>query len=184
MKLLFDFLPIVLFFITFKLYGIYIATSTAIIISVLQVGIFWLKNRRFENMHLITLAIITLLGGATLFFHNELFIKWKPTTINWILALAFLSSQYIGSKPLIQRLMDSNVNLPTTIWLRINTSWVIFFLLMGTANLYVAYNFDTNTWVNFKLFGVLGLTLVFVVIQAIYLTRHMSESSYPSSQEN
>jgi len=177
MKLLTDFFPIILFFLTFKFYGIYAATTVAIIAAIVQVSLFWLKHRRFEPMHLITLALIVILGGATLILHNELFIKWKPTAINWAFALVFLGSHFIGERPLIQRMMAKNVSLPTLIWVRLNISWVIFFTLMGLANLYVIYHFDTNTWVNFKLFGVLGLTVVFVILQAIYLTRHLKEDN-------
>lgn len=173
MKLLFDFLPVLLFFITYKLSNIFIATAVAIATSVAQVTIFWFKNRRIEPMHVITLVLIIILGGATLLFYNELFIKWKPTAINWAFALAFFGSRLFMSKPLIQKMMEKNVQLPTAIWKRLNASWEIFFLIMGTANLYVVYHFDTDTWVNFKLFGVLGLTLLFVIVQAVYLTRHI-----------
>ncbi len=181
MKLLFDFFPILLFFLTFKFYGIYVATGIAIAASVVQVGTFWLKNRRLEKMHLITLVLILVLGGATLFFHNEWFIKWKPTAINWVFALVFLGSQWFAKKPLIQTMMEKNVELPLLIWNRLNLSWVIFFILVGGANLFVAYNYDTNTWVNFKLFGVLGLTVLFVIVQAVYLTRHITVTEDQSS---
>lgn len=173
MKLLFDFLPVLLFFTAYKFYGIFVATGVAIAASILQVAIFWFKNRRIEPMHIITLVLIVTLGGATLLFYNELFIKWKPTAINWAFALVFLGSQLFMSKPLIQKMMEKNVQLPTLIWKRLNLSWAVFFFLMGDANLYVIYHFDTDTWVNFKLFGVLGLTVLFVIIQAIYLTRHI-----------
>ena len=173
MKLLFDFFPIVLFFIAFKFYGIYVATAVAIAASIVQVLAFWYKHKRVEKMHIITLALIIVLGGATLFFHNEWYIKWKPTAINWILALIFLGSHFIAKKPLIQTMMDKNISLPELVWSKLNVSWIVFFTVMGIANIYVAYNFDTDTWVNFKLFGVLGLTLVFVIIQAFFLSRHV-----------
>ncbi|HVV68361.1 MAG TPA: septation protein A [Gammaproteobacteria bacterium] len=173
MKLLFDFFPIFLFFIAFKFFGIYIATATTMLASLLQVGIYWLKHRRFESLHIITLVTVVLLGGSTLLLHNDLFIKWKPTAIYWVFALAFLSSQFIGKKPLIQRLLDSKLSLPRNVWQRLNVSWILFFVLMGIANIYVLYHFSTNAWVNFKLFGTLGLTLVFMVIQAIYMTKYM-----------
>jgi len=173
MKLLFDFFPIVLFFIAYKVWGIYVATATVIGASLVQVIAYWLKKRRFETMHLITLALITVLGGATLLLQNELFIKWKPTAINWAFAIIFLGSHFIGSKTIIQRMMQNNIQLPNVVWKRLNMSWVGFFSLMGAVNLYVVYHFDTNTWVNFKLFGMLGLTLLFVIIQSIYMTRHV-----------
>lgn len=173
MKFLYDFFPILLFFIAYKLYGIYTATAVAIAASFIQVGSFWVKHRRFENMHLITLGLIVVLGGATLWLQDERFIKWKPTLVNWLFALAFLGSQFIGKKPLVERMMSNAVKLPDLIWGRLNLTWVLFFTFMGIANLYVVYNFDTDTWVNFKLFGMMGLTFAFVIAQAFYLARHM-----------
>jgi intracellular septation protein len=176
MKMLFDFLPILLFFIAYKLYGIYVATAVAIVASIAQVSLHWLKHRRVELMPIITLVLIIILGGATLLLHNELFIKWKPTAIDWAFALVFLISQIIGAKPLTQRMLEKNIQLPRPIWLRLNLSWIIFFSVMGLANLYVAYHFDTNTWVNFKLFGMLGLTLLFVIFQALYMARYVDRN--------
>ena len=173
MKFLFDFSPIVLFFVAYKFYGIYIATMAAMLASLVQVTLFWMKQRRFEVMHIITLLTILVLGGATLIFHNELFIKWKPTAINWVFALILLCSQFIGHKNIIQKLLEKNVTLPNKIWSRLNMSWVVFLTLMGAINIYVAYHYKTDTWVNFKLFGVLGLTILFTIIQAIYLSRHV-----------
>jgi intracellular septation protein len=176
MKLLFDFFPIVLFFIVFKFWGIYTATAVAMVASLVQVALYRLKFQHFEKMHLISFGIIVILGSATLFFHNPWFIKWKPTGIYWLSALVFFSSHFIGSKPIIQKMMDSNVSLESRIWHRLNLAWVLFFVSMGFLNLYVAYTFDTETWVNFKLFGGIGLTLLFVLVQAFYLTKHMDES--------
>jgi intracellular septation protein len=172
MKFLFDFFPIALFFLAYKLGDIYIATFTAILASLAQVLFGRFKKGHFEKFPLITLATITLLGGATLFFRNELFIKWKPTVVYWVLALAFLLSQWIGAKPLIQRAAEKSIQLNPTVWLRLNLSWVLFFAMLGGLNLYVVRHFDTNTWVNFKLFGTLGLTLLFVIMQGIYIMRH------------
>jgi intracellular septation protein len=178
MKLLFDFFPILLFFLTFKLYedpkqGVMAATAVAIAATFVQVGIAWWRNRKVEKMHLITLALLVVLGGTTLVLQDELFIKWKPTAVNWLFALVFLATQFIGEKPLVQRMMEGNIQLPTPVWGRLNASWVTFFLAVGIANLYVVYNFDTETWVNFKLFGLLGLTLAFVIAQGFYLARHI-----------
>ena len=173
MKLLFDIFPIILFFICYKFYGIYTATAVAMMASLIQVVIFRLREQRYEKMHLISLALIFILGGATLFFHNPAFIKLKPTGIYWLSALAFLGSFFIGKKTLIQKMIDSNINLPKKIWNRLNFSWAVFFILMGIVNLYVANYYDTNAWVNFKLFGGAGLTLLFVFLQALYLTRHI-----------
>ena len=172
MKLLFDFFPIALFFIAYKFGDIYLATLTAIAASIAQVAISRYKTGHFEKIPLITLGTIVLLGGATLFFKNELFIKWKPTALYGLLAIGFLLSHFIGKKPLIQRMIEQNIQLPQKVWNQLNISWVIFFLAMGALNLYVVYHYDTDTWVNFKLFGSLGLTLVFIIAQGIYMSRH------------
>lgn len=172
MKLFFDFFPIILFFIAYKFGDIYLATLVAILASGIQVVWSRITHGRFEKMPLITLATILIFGGATLIFRNELFIKWKPTALYWILSLAFFISQFIGTKPLIRRLLDQNIELPSKIWQHLNYSWGMFFAAMGCLNLYVVYHFDTNTWVNFKLFGTLALTFVFVVIQGLYMVKH------------
>ncbi|NOZ53524.1 MAG: septation protein A [Gammaproteobacteria bacterium] len=172
MKLLVDFFPILLFFLAYKLYGIYTATVVAIVASFVQVGWYWFKHKRFENTHLITLAIILVFGGATLLLQDELFIKWKPTVLNWVFGIAFLASNFIGKKTIVERMMGNNISLPANIWNKLNLSWVVFFIALGFLNLYVVYNFDTDTWVNFKLFGMMALTAIFVVAQAIYMSRH------------
>jgi len=172
-KFLFDFFPVLLFFVAFKLYGIFTATAVAIAASFIQVGLFWFKHRRFETMHLVTLGIIVIFGGATLLLKDEMFIKWKPTVLNWLFALAFFGSHFIGKKPIVQRMMASAITLPASIWHRLNMVWTIFFIIIGFVNIYVAYNFDTATWVNFKVFGILGLTLAFVVIQSFFIARYV-----------
>ncbi len=177
MKLLFDFFPIVLFFISYKFFDIYYATAIAMGASVVQVLFFRFKHQRYEKIHLASLALILILGGATLFFHNPWFIKWKPTGIYWLSSLVFLGSNFIGAKPIIQKMMDSNVSLPPKIWRRLNYAWAIYFALMGGLNLYVAYFYTTDFWVNFKLFGGAGFMLIFVLIQALYLTKHAIEPS-------
>lgn len=177
MKLLFDFFPVILFFIAYKLEGIYVATAIAIAATLLQVGYLWLRHRRVEAMHLVTLGLIVIFGGATLYLHDEQFIKWKPTVINWLFGVAFLTSQFLGDKPIIQRMMAPNVALPQPIWYRLNLSWALFFLFLGAVNLFVVYRFDTDVWVNFKLFGMLGLTVAFVLLQAAFLARYLPEST-------
>lgn len=179
MKLLFDFFPVVLFFAAYKLEGIYVATGVAIVATLLQVGYLWLRYRRVEPMHLITLGLIVIFGGATLYLHDEQFIKWKPTVINWLFGAAFLTSQFIG-KPILQRMVAGNVELPQPVWYRLNLSWALFFLFLGAINLFVVYHFDTDVWVNFKLFGMLGLTIAFVLLQAVFLARYLPE---PESTE-
>ncbi|HHF7343762.1 TPA: septation protein A [Legionella feeleii] len=175
MKLLFDFFPILIFFISYKLFGIYNATAIAMGAALIQVAFYRLKHQRYEKMHLISLALIFVLGGATLFFHNPWFIKWKPTGIYWLTSLVFFGTSFIGKKPLIQKMMDGNISLPQKIWYRLNYAWAAFFVVMGGLNLYVAYFYSTDVWVNFKLFGGAGFTLIFVFLQAIYLTRHLIE---------
>lgn len=173
MKFLFDFLPIILFFVAYKLADIYVATAVAIVASIAQVGWTWLRQRKIENMHVVTLVLVVVLGGATLYLQDSTFIMWKPTIANGLFGLAFLLSQFIGKKTLVERLMGKTIALPAEIWTRLNMAWVAFFFSLGLANLYVFSNFDESTWVNFKLFGMMGLTVAFVVGQAFYLGRYM-----------
>lgn len=180
MKLLYDFLPIILFFAAYKMYDIFIATAVAIVAAFIQNGLFWLRHRRFEQMHLVSLAVLAVFGGLTLLFRDDTFIKWKPTVINWLFAAVFAGSHLIGNKTLVQRMLGSQIELPAQIWSRLNLSWVGFFLVSGAANIYVAYRFSQDAWVNFKLFGLLGLTLVFLVVQAVYLARYLPQTNEDS----
>jgi intracellular septation protein len=175
MKFFLDFFPIVFFFIAFKMYDIYMATAVLIIASLIQTSVHWLMHRRFEKMHVITLVLVCVFGGLTLMLQDEMFIKWKPTVINWLFAAAFMGSQFIGKKSILQRMMGDHMALPANIWLHLNIAWTLFFIALGFANLYVVYNFDTETWVNFKLFGLLGLTFVFVIAQSLYVARFIEE---------
>jgi intracellular septation protein len=176
MKLLFDFFPILLFFLAYKFFDIYVATSVAMAASLLQVAAGWWKNRKIEPMHVVSLLIILVFGGATLLLKDELFIKWKPTVLNWLFGLAFLASQVFGDRPLIQRMLGSQMELPSGVWRRLNLSWTVFFFAVGGVNLFVLYSFDTETWVNFKLFGLLGLTFLFVILQSLYLSRYIPQT--------
>ncbi len=173
MKLLFDFLPIVLFFITYKLYDFFVATAVIIVASTAQVGWQWFKYRKVERMPLIALGLLLVFGGITLISQDEVFLKWKVSIVNWLFAAAFLGSQFIGKKTIIEHMMGTNMELPSFVWVRLNLAWAVFFTAMGIVNLLVAFNFDTDTWVNFKLFGMLGLTLVFVIAQGFYLVRYL-----------
>lgn len=176
MKFLYDFFPVLLFFIAYKMYDIFVATGVAIVASLLQVGVFWLRYRRFEKMQLITLALIVILGGATLLFQDEAFIMWKPSVVNWLFAAVFLGSQWLAPKPITQLLMEEHLRVDDdSVWTTLNLSWVGFFIFSGIINLYVAYNFSLDFWVNFKLFGLLGLTFIFVILQGIYLAKHVVE---------
>ncbi len=181
MKMLFDFFPVLLFFLAYQQYGIYSATVVLIAASLLQTLLWWWRFRRFEKMHLITLALVCIFGGATLLLHDEMFIKWKPTVINWLFAAAFAASHFIGERVLVQRMMADHIHLPQRVWLRLNLAWSSFFLFMGALNLFVVYRFDTDTWVNFKMFGMLGLTFVFVIAQSIVIARYIEEG--PSTED-
>ncbi|HEY0201198.1 MAG TPA: septation protein A [Burkholderiaceae bacterium] len=173
MKLLLDFFPIILFFAAFKFFGIYVATGVAIAATVLQIA--WLRwhHGKVEPMQWVSLGVIVLFGGATLLAHDESFIKWKPTVLYWLMGGALAAGQLVFKKNLLKSLMGSQMELPDPIWRTVNWSWAAFFAVMGVLNLWVASHFDTATWVNFKLFGGMGLMLVFVIIQALYLGRHI-----------
>lgn len=174
MKALFDFFPVILFYITYQFIDIYVATSVLIAASLAQVIYFYIMHKRIEKMHIVVLAAVLVLGVPTLIFRNELFIKWKPTAVNWIAAVVFAVSQGI-KRPIIRSMLEDNFALPDHVWSRLNLSWISFFLLMGFANLFVVYNFDTQVWVNFKFFGVLGLTICFAILQGLYLTQYIDE---------
>lgn len=173
MKLLFDFFPVLIFFIVYKIYDIYTATAVLIAACFVQTVGYWVMNRKFERSHLITLLLVTLFGGATLLLQDEMFIKWKPSVINWIFGAAFIGSQFIGSQTLIQRMLGGKLELPKLVWRNLNSSWAAFFIALGFLNLYVVYNFSTDAWVDFKMFGLMGLTLSFTLLQGVYLARHM-----------
>jgi len=175
MKFLFDLFPVVLFFVAFKLFDIYTATAVAIAASIAQIGWLKWKRRKVDTMMWVTLAIIVVFGGATLVLHDETFIKWKPTVLYWLFGAVLGGAQLVFHKNLIRTMLAEQVRLPEPVWTRLNWSWAAFFVFMGAANLYVAFSFSTDTWVNFKLFGGMGLMLLFVVLQAAFLARHMEE---------
>ncbi|WP_295453420.1 inner membrane-spanning protein YciB [uncultured Thiodictyon sp.] len=216
MKILFDLLPIVLFFIAYKVAGIYWATGVAITAAALQFAWVWWHQHRVDTLLLATLGLIVVFGGLTIFLHNPIFVMWKPSLVNWLFAGAFLGSQWIGERPLVQRMMGQAVTVPAAIWRRLNLSWALFFFALGLVNLVVVYwatgfyqahqalllastkdtidlakcadEFSGNLlalcndahtregyWVNFKLFGMMGLTVLFVIAQAVYLGRHIKD---------
>ena len=198
MKFLLDFFPVVLFFIVYKFFGdippqwidfanplpfvninpeepkdaIYFATLVIILATIVQNIGHWLVFKKLEKMHLISLGILLAFGTLTLAFKDPLFIKWKVSIFNWVFAAVIIGSQFVGKKPLIERMMSHAIEVPKKIWIQVNFSWGIFFALVGLVNIYVAYNFSEETWVNFKLFGVLGMTIVFMILQGIYLAKH------------
>jgi intracellular septation protein len=212
MKILFDFFPIILFFVSFyqakflieytfigslinperpeHINATIIATGIAIVASFIQVGYSWLKMHKIERMHIFSLALITVLGGITIVIGDPAFIQWKPTVLNWAFALGFFLSIFIGEKNLVERMMSGQLDLPDYVWTRLNLSWVAFFLISGAANLYVAFYYDLEaqpavrmeTWVDFKLFGLMGLTIIFVILQAFYLARFIQEEEEDQEQ--
>lgn len=175
MQIFYDLFPILIFFILFKLEGIYAATLGAMLAAIAQVTVFWWRNRSFEMMQIITLVVILVLGGATLFFHNPLFIKWKPTIINWAFAFVFTFLPLITKRTLVEILLSPKIKLPQHAWQNLNTSWIAFFLTVGALNVYILYNYSTETWVNFKLFGMLALSILFVIGQAFYLAKYVQD---------
>lgn len=201
MKQLFDFFPILLFFIFYKFYldlpdefiltvnqifpfmgmqpgeskhAIYLATLTAIVATFVQVALTAAISKKVEKMHIITLVLLLVFGGATLALKDPVFIKWKPTVINWLFAAVFLGSQFIGKKPIVQRMMSHALDIDDArVWIRLNVAWSLFFIFSGIVNLLVAFNFSEDIWVDFKLFGLMGMTLLFVIGQAFYLARYI-----------
>ncbi|MDX8413118.1 MAG: septation protein A [Mariprofundales bacterium] len=169
MKLLIEIFPVVLFFVTYKFSDIYIATGVLIAACVVQIVLLRVLGMAVENSHKITLVLVVLFGGATLLLHDEGFIKWKPTVINWLFAAAFAVSHWVGEKPILARMLSGQVDLPMVLLRQLSWAWVAFFVAMGATNLYVIHHYDTDTWVNFKLFGLLGMTLVFIVLQSAWI---------------
>ena len=212
MKFLFDFLPIALFFAAFKYaethkdwaagfatgqFGFLVSggavgpdeapvlLATVVVIVATLAQVLWLKlrGRRVDAMLWVSLGLVVVLGGATIYFHNETFIKWKPSALYWAMGLAFWLSPLLFGKNLLRALMGAQLQLPALVWHRLNFAWVAFFGLMGLLNLWVAYSFSTDTWVNFKLFGGIGLMLIFTLAQGVYLSRHVKDEDAPAADE-
>ncbi len=191
-----DFIPLLLFFIVFKLEprdielaghvisfgGIFSATAILVISSVLVYGSLFLAHRRLEKSQWITLVGCLFFGGLTLAFHSETFLKWKAPVVNWLFALGFAGSHFIGEQPLIKRVMGHAVSLPDRIWTRLNIAWIVFFLFLGTSNLFVAFTFP-SIWVDFKVFGSLGMTVLFLIGQGIFLSRYMQDTPVNPNKE-
>lgn len=173
MKLLFDFFPIILFFVAFKIWGIYAATAVTIAATFGQIGWVWFKHRKVEPMLWMSLGVVVVFGGATLLLHDATFIKWKPTVLYWLFAAVLAGARLLQGKNLMRALMGKQLDLPDAVWDKVNWSWVGFFALMGVFNIVIAYHFSTDVWVNYKLFGSLVLTLIFVLGQSLLLAKHM-----------
>ena len=183
MKILLDFLPVIVFFAVYKFTNdILLATAVLIPATLLQMLYSWKVQGKIEKMQLVTLVLVILLGGATLAFQDKAFIQWKPTIVNWLFAVGFLATQFIGDKTVVERLMGSSMELPKSIWSRLNLAWVAFFVVVGIVNLYVAYNFSEEIWVDFKLFGMLGLTILFIILQGLYIAKHAKEPEAPTEK--
>lgn len=176
MQSLIDLLPVVLFYVAYKFSDFRTAIAVMMVAMTLQVALTWLITRRVHRMTLISAGLVLGLGGISLLLRNELIFKWKPTILFWVFAIVFLGSQFIGAKPIAQRFVESAskdaLSIPADDWRTLNIMWVAFFALVGALNLYVAYSFPEDVWVNFKLFGLTGLTLLFALVQAFWLSRH------------
>lgn len=174
MKFLFDLFPVILFFVAFQLWDIFVATAVAIAASFAQIGWLKLRRRKIDKMLWVSLAIIVVFGGLTLALRDKTFIQWKPTVLYWLFG-AVLAGASLTGRNLLRSMLSEQMQLPAPVWARLSWSWVGFFAFMGAANLYVAYNFSESAWVNFKLFGGMGLMLAFVLAQAAFLSRYVED---------
>jgi len=181
MKLLFDLFPLVLFFVFYQLYDIYAATMVLMGAMAAQIVLMKLGGRPIERMHWITLALVLVFGALTLGLRNPEFIMWKPTVINWLFAAALLLSEWFMARGILRRMLATVAEFPDPVVVRLNYAWVAFLTMAGVLNLYVAYNFPEPTWVDFKLFGLTGLSLVFIVLQSLYLARHIPQTETADS---
>ena len=175
MKIFLDFFPIILFFVVFKAFGIFAATAVAIVATIGQIAWMWRKNGFVEPMQWVSLGVIVVFGGATLITKDQTFIKLKPTVLYWLTGSALWVGHFLFKRNLLRQLMGTQLTLPDHAWRVLLHCWAVFFTGMGFLNLWVAKNFDEDTWVNFKLFGSIGLMLVFVVLQGIYMSRFIQE---------
>ena len=181
MEFLLDFFPAIIFLLVFKWQGIYIATASLIIASFLQLAVTWAWKKKVKKIHLATALLVLVFGGLTIYLQNEWFIKWKPTVIYLLFATAFAASAIFGDKvTFAERMLGAAAKMPATKWRQLNLAWIGFFIFTAALNLYVAYHFSTDTWVSFKVFGLMILTLVFLVTQIFYLYK----AGYLVTEEN
>ena len=178
MQALIDFLPVIAFVATYMVTkDMSLAIIVIIVAVMLQVFGTWIIKREVSRMLLASAALLIVFGGISLATDNPIFIMWKPTVLYWVFALVFLGSNWIGEKPIAQRMMtavsEDPINMPDHVWRKMNLSWVAFFIFAGLANIYVAYEFDEAFWVNFKLFGLFGLTFVFLILQSVWMAQYM-----------
>jgi intracellular septation protein len=180
MQVIIDLLPVILFFIAYKKAGIFVATSVAIISTLVLMLVVWLKHGKIDKMLMINGAVITILGGITLLLHDKTYIMWKPTVIYWIGALALLFSRYVFQNNLIARMLGKIIEPPASVWDKLNLCWVIFLIGLGSLNLYVAFHYTEENWVNFKLFGTTSLMFVFIISQVFVLKDYWIENTPPA----
>ena len=181
MQFLQDFWPVIAFFVAYKVADIYVATATLMGAMAIQVAIQWYREKTVNKMLLVSGALVLVFGGATLVFQDKTFVQWKPTIANWLFALAFLASQFVGQKRTVaERIMSEAIALPKAAWAQLNTMWVAYFTLLGGVNLFVAYNYDEATWVNFKLFGTLAITVLMVLAQAAWISLRHPQATEPN----
>jgi intracellular septation protein len=173
MEVVFELLPLILFFVAYKVAGIFIATAVLMAASLAQISFIWLRKHRIDKMPLITAVLALVLGGLTLALHDADFIKWKFSIIEWLFGAVFLATNFIGATPLIQRMLGAKLELPAEVWRRLNLLYAGFFLILGSINVYVIYHFSTNGWMNFKFYGGLAATFIFMIVQGFYVVRHM-----------
>jgi intracellular septation protein len=183
MKFFFDLLPVILFFVGFKLYGIFAATAIAIAVTLAMIVYAKVRHGKIEKMLLVNGAIISVLGGITLLLHDQTYIMWKPTVLYWLMAAILLVSNWFFKKNFIQQVMGKMINAPKPIWDKVNLVWVVFLILLGFLNLYVAFNYSLDTWVNFKLFGVTSMMFVFVIAQTVALRKYLIEPIDENSED-
>ena len=184
MKLMFDLFPVILFFVAYKLADIYVATGLAILASVGQIAWLRLRGDTITMMQWMSLAIIVFFGGLTLLLRDEAFIKWKPTVLYLTLAMALAIGKWAFKRNLVESLMAGQIKLPARIWAQINVAWLLFFIVLAALNIWVAYTFSTDAWVNFKLFGIMGITFGFLMIMVFYMARHAEPDPEPESAKD
>jgi intracellular septation protein len=184
MKFLFDLFPVILFFAAYKFGDIYIATGVAIAATFAQIGWVHFRHGKVDKMLWVSLGLIVVFGGATLFLRDPTFIKWKPTILYWVFATVLLGSALLLKKNLIRSMLEQQVQLPDSLWMKLNLAWVAFFAAMGALNLHVAFNYSESDWVNFKLFGGMGLMLAFIVAQGLVLAKYIPEEKSEDTKEN
>jgi intracellular septation protein len=177
MKFLFDFYPVILFFVAYKMYDIYTATAVAIVASVTQVAYLKLRGRKVEPMMWLGLGIIVIAGGATIIFQNEMFIKWKPTVLMTAMAVAIGMAQFVFKKNPIAFIFNNSIQAPDAVWKKLSISWMAFLLLLAILNILFAYYTDTDTWVTYNTFGDMGLFFVFIIGQVFWLMPYLPDDA-------